>query len=188
MSLQFLLKRRSVVASQLTEPGPNEDEITQIVRAAIRVPDHKALTPWRFLVFKGEARVQFGRAIAELFERQQGEGCLERHLDNERNRFLRAPLVIAVISKPVESIKVPVSEQLLSAGAACQNILHGANALGYSAQWITEWIAYDQEVHRLLHLDETETVAGFIYIGTAQEAPKERLRVEPEKLITDWKL
>ena len=85
---------------------------------------------------------------------------------------MRAPVVIAVISNPVTSEKVPASEQLLSAGASCQNILHAAKALGFSAQWITEWIAYDQQVADLLRLEETESVAGFIYIGTAIAPPQ----------------
>ena len=79
---------------------------------------------------------------------------MPRHLVAERNRFLRAPVVIAVISNPVESEKVPASEQLLSAGASCQNILHAAKALGFSGQWITEWIAYDPQVAQLLHLED----------------------------------
>lgn len=188
MPLQFLLTRRSVVAAQLEEPGPDRSGIIEIIRVAIRVPDHKALVPWRFLIFTGEARADFGREICKIYESRQDDDCRERSLENERNRFLRAPVVIAVISSPVESIKVPQSEQLLSAGAACQNILHGAKALGYAGQWVTEWVAYDKEVHQLLHLEETETVAGFIYIGTASQVPNERIRVAPEDVMTDWTL
>ncbi len=187
MPLQFLLKRRSVVASQLQEPGPDEAQIKELIRAAIRVPDHKALTPWRFLVFTGDARAQFGEAIADIYERAHKGEYQPRHLVAERTRFLRAPVVIGVISSPVESEKVPASEQLLSAGASCQNILHAARALGFSGQWITEWIAYDPQIARLLRLEENESVAGFIYIGTAVAAPKERLRVEPEELMSYWK-
>ncbi len=187
MPLQFLLKRRSVVASQLKEPGPDKAQIKELIRAAIRVPDHKALTPWRFLVFTGDARVDFGRSIADIYEQAHNGECLPRHLENERNRFARAPVVIAVISKPVESEKVPASEQLLSAGASCQNILHAARALGFGGQWITEWIAYDLQVAALLRLEKTESVAGFIYIGTPAIVPKERPRVEPEDLMSYWK-
>ncbi len=187
MPLGFLLERRSVVARQLTEPGPDEAQIVELVRAAIRVPDHKALAPWRFLVFGGEARADIGREIATVHARKHQEACKPRHLDQERNRFLRAPVVIAVISSPVESETVPVSEQLLSAGAACQNLLHGARALGFAAQWVTEWIAYDRDVHRLMGLDDHETVAGFIHIGSAVEAPKERPRVTPEEKMRYWK-
>ncbi len=187
MPLQFLLKRRSVVASQLQEPGPDKTQIKELIRAAIRVPDHKALTPWRFLVFTGDARAQFGEASADIYEKAHKGEYLPRHLVAERTRFLRAPVVIGVISSPVESEKVPASEQLLSAGASCQNILHAASALGFSGQWITEWIAYDPQIASLLRLEESESVAGFIYIGTAVAAPKERLRVEPNELMSYWK-
>ena len=100
--------------------------------------------------------------------------------------FLRAPVVIAVISSVVESIKVPHSEQLLSAGAACINILHGARAQGYAAQWVTEWIAYDEHVREVLHLQDEQTVAGFIYIGSAEQIPGERPRVQPEDVMSYW--
>jgi len=188
MALEFLLKRRSVVASQLAEPGPDGDQIVELIRAAIRVPDHKALAPWRFIVFTGKARVDFGRSIAAIYERKEGETCAERALENERNRFSRAPVVIGVVASPVESGTVPASEQLLSAGAACQNLLHGAKALGFAAQWITEWVAYDKDVHQLLKLGDTETIAGFIYIGSSSQVPKERPRVTPDQKMTYWSL
>ena len=188
MPLQFLLERRSVVAAQLCEPGPDSAQIIELIRAGIRVPDHKALAPWRFIVFTGDARSDFGRAIATIYQQLHGEECLPRHIENERNRLLRAPVVIAVVSSPVESEKVPVGEQRLSAGASCQNILHAAKALGFGAQWITEWIAYDSQVAKLLHLEQKEQIAGFIYIGTTATPPRERPRIEPEKRLTYWKI
>ena len=186
MSLQFLLERRSVVAKQLEEPGPDGEQIIELVRAAIRVPDHKALAPWRFLVFAGEARAEFGREIAAIYERNQDAEYKDRLVDQERLRFLRAPVVIGVVSSPVDSATVPLSEQLLSAGAACQNILHAARAMGYAGQWITEWVAYDAQVHKLLRLRDKETVAGFIYLGSASHQPGERPRTTPDKVMTYW--
>ena len=188
MPLSHLLTRRSVVARLLEEPGPDEREIRQLISAAIRVPDHKALAPWRFLLFTGQARADFGEQIARIYEQKAGEARKERAFENERNRFLRAPLVIAVISSPVESEKAPQSEQFLSAGAACMNLLHGAKALGYGAQWVTEWIAYDEQVRDVLHLQPQESVAGFIHIGTAKEKPAERLRASPEDVMSYWSL
>ncbi len=186
MSLQFLLERRSVVAARLEEPGPDAAQIVELIRAAVRVPDHKALAPWRFLVFAGDARAEIGHRIAAIYARNETGERKERAIESERNRFLRAPVVIAVVASPVESETVPQSEQLLSAGAACQNLLHGAKALGFGAQWITEWLAYDAEVHRILHLEEHESIAGFIYIGSTQQAPGERARVSPEQKMTYW--
>ncbi len=186
MPLQFLLERRSVVAANLGEPGPTPEQVVELIRCAIRVPDHKALVPWRFVVFAGTARAAFGRLLAKIYERRCEGECQPRHLENERNRFCRAPVVIGVISSPVESASVPLCEQCLSAGAACQNILHGAKALGFAAQWVTEWVAYDEQVHALLKLGDTESIAGFIHIGTAAQAPGERPRAEPEGLMTLW--
>ncbi|MCF6199289.1 MAG: nitroreductase [Hyphomicrobiaceae bacterium] len=188
MPLSFLLKRRSVVVARLQEPGPDKDEIVELIAGAIRVPDHKALAPWRFLVFSGAARADFGKKIAAIYEHNVGEARTDRAYENELNRFLRAPVVIGVISSPVDSIKVPQSEQLLSAGAACMNILHGARALGYAAQWVTEWIAYDAKVDEVLHLEPHQSVAGFIYLGSSSEIPGERPRVKPQDVMSYWSL
>ncbi len=188
MPLSFILKRRSVVVARLQEPGPDKDEIVELIKGAIRVPDHKALAPWRFLVFSGAARADFGKQIAAIYEQNAGEDRADRAYANELNRFLRAPVVIAVISSPVESIKVPPSEQLLSAGAACMNILHGAKALGYAAQWVTEWIAYDQRVNEVLGLEPHQSIAGFVYIGSSTETPGERPRVQPDDVMSYWSL
>jgi len=188
MPLSFLLKRRSVVVARLQEPGPDRHEIIELIKGAIRVPDHKALAPWRFLVFHGSARADFGKKVAAIYERNVGDKRTDRAYENELKRFLRAPVVIAVISSPVESIKVPQSEQLLSAGAACMNILHGARALGYAAQWVTEWIAYDAQVNEVLHLEPHQSVAGFVYIGSSNETPGERPRVKPDDVMSYWSL
>ena len=104
----------------------------------------------------------------------------------EAARFERAPVVVAVISKITAKPAVPEWEQILSAGAVCQNMLSAANASGFSAQWITEWYAYDQQVCAALALEEGERVAGFVYIGTAQEPPEERDRPDLDEITTSW--
>ncbi len=183
-ALELLLTRRSVVANKLTEPGPDCAQIEQILQAGLRVPDHKVLAPWRFLRFQGEARKHFGVELARVL-RAQDETISPERLKTEENRFLRAPVVIAVISK-VEIGVVPEWEQILSAGAVCQNILNAAHALGFAAQWITEWYAYDPAIRKVLNLAENERIAGFIYIGSAKEKPKERRRPVLADLLTDW--
>jgi nitroreductase len=186
MPLNFLLTRRSVVAARLQDPGPDDAQLETILRAAIRVPDHKALTPWRFIVFKEQARADMGDHLAKIYRQNCQDEPRESQIDMERNRFLRAPVVVAVISTPFESEKVPEIEQLLSAGAACQNMLHAANALGFAGQWVTEWVAYDEKVHHLMGLDSSEKIVGFIYIGSASEAPKERPRIDPKEITSFW--
>ena len=184
-TLEILLARRSVSANALAEPGPNPAELELMMRAASRVPDHKKLVPWRFLLFQGEARSQFGKVLAGICQAEEKDPSAFR-LETEANRFLRAPLVIAVISRVVKNPGAPEWEQVLSAGAACQNLLIAATALGYGAQWITEWYGYSQGVRVALKLAENERVAGFVYVGTAKEKPDERDRPSLADIVQSW--
>ena len=165
--IDLLLTRRSVSANALVEPGPSEAEIELILRAASRVADHKKLVPWRFILFQGAARSDFGKVLAETCREEDNEASAFR-LETEAKRFLRAPLVIAVISRVVPTPGAPEWEQILSCGAACQNLILAANALGYGTQWITEWYGYSQGVRRALKLAANERVAGFVYVGHAE--------------------
>ncbi len=184
-ALELLLTRRSVVANNLGEPGPDAVQLHQILTAAARVPDHKKLVPWRFILFEGEARADFGNVLSQACKAAE-EDAGEARLETEAGRFLRAPVVIAVISRTRDVPAVPEWEQILSAGAVCQNLLHAANALGFSAQWITEWYAFDDMVRGALGLDDNERVAGFVYIGTAREAPGERDRPDLDAIVSRW--
>jgi len=131
--------------------------------------------------FEGKARTRFGDILAEVLE---AEGERAKHVEDERERFLRAPLVIGVISSAREQIKVPVWEQELSAGAACQNILIASHALGFVANWLTEWYAYHPVVKEKIGMKPGERVAGFIYIGTSSVDLEERARPEMEKIVS----
>jgi nitroreductase len=185
-TIDLLLTRRSISANSLGEPGPSDSEITQILTAAARVPDHKKLVPWRFLLFQGDARKAFGEVLAAACRAEENDPGQFR-LEIEANRFLRAPLVIAVISRVVKNSAAPEWEQILSAGAACQNLIVAATALGFGAQWITEWCAYSQGVRSALKLADNERVAGFVYIGTAKETPEERERPALADIVADWR-
>jgi len=185
-TLDHLLSRRSVSANALTDPGPDEVELRQILTAAARVPDHKKLVPWRFVLFQSEARDAFGQVLAAVCRTEETDPGAFR-LENEAKRFLRAPVVIAVISRVTQSAAAPEWEQVLSAGAACQNLLLAATALGYGAQWITEWYAYSDGVRKALGLADNERVAGFVYIGTPKEKPEERDRPPLADIVTPWR-
>ena len=185
-TLDLLLARRSVSANSLAEPGPNAAELELILRAAARVPDHKKLVPWRFILFQGEARAEFGKVLAEVCAAEEKDPGAFR-LENEAKQFLRAPIVIAVISRVVKNPAAPEWEQILSAGAACQNLIVAATALGYGVQWITEWCGYSQGVRNALRLAENERVAGFVYIGTPKEKPDERERPVLAEIVTPWR-
>lgn len=176
----YLATRRTVPALQLGEPGPDADALDAMLTLAVRVPDHGKLAPWRFIAFTGDSRVLAGERIAAIaVETQNGAD-----LAVERTRFTRAPAVIAVVSTAGPHVKIPEWEQVLSAGAVCFNLLNAAAALGFSAQWLTEWIAYDEMAKAALGIAPGEKVAGFIHIGTPQLPPTERDRPAVAELLT----
>jgi nitroreductase len=181
-TLDLLLSRRSGSAKAMTGPGPNPEELRVILQAGARVPDHKKLFPWRFILFEGEGRKRMGDLLGDILC-AEGDVSDER-IAMERGRFLRAPVVIGVVSRVRENIPVPMWEQELSAGAVCQNILLASHALGYVANWLTEWCAFDNAVKEKLGLNPGERIAGFIYIGKPVEPLEERARPELDKLIT----
>jgi nitroreductase len=181
---QLLQTRRSVLAGNMTEPGPGEEEIAWLLKCAARVPDHGRLVPWRFVLLRGHARGQVGAAMERIAAAR--DTLTESQARLERERFARAPLVICVVSRAGVHPKIPEWEQVLSAGAVCQTMLIGAAALGYAAQWLTEWPAYDAAAHRVLGLAAGEKIAGFVYVGTAVEAPTERPRPDMAEIVADW--
>jgi len=174
-ALKLLQTRRSLKPIELIGPGPSAAEIETLLTIASRVPDHGKLAPWRFIVFEGEARLAAGQAIETAFRAKYPDAKPDQ-LDYERKRLARAPLVIAVVSRAGPHVKIPEWEQVLSAGAAAMSLVLAAHALGYGANWITEWYAYDRRVLDALGLKDNERVAGFIHIGTPKQAPEDRPR------------
>jgi nitroreductase len=173
--LRHLRQRRSVSAAALTEPGPDRSLLNALLTIGARVPDHKKLAPWRFIVLDGEARAAFGESLKQICAANEPEASPVR-LETERTRFLRAPLVVVVVSSPVAHPAAPEWEQVLSVGAVCLNLLHASAAMGFGAQWITEWYGYDAAVKAAFGLAPHERFAGFIYIGTPTERPTDRDR------------
>jgi nitroreductase len=186
-TLELLARRRSASVAKLGAPGPDAAELDRLLTIAARVPDHRKLAPWRFVVFEGEARRSFGKVLADVCAREEREPPGPARLETEAQRFLRAPVVVAVVSSPKRDTKAtPEWEQVLSAGAACQNLLIAANAMGYATCWITEWYAYSPGVAEVLGLASHEKVAGFIYIGTPTERNDERERPRLADIVTRW--
>lgn len=183
--VDFLSKRTSPPIPDLKEPAPNDDEIREMIRIATRVPDHGRLEPWRFIIYRGEARRKVGEQLAALAEKREGP-LPEGRRQQELTRFSRAPLVIGVISSPRDHPKVPQWEMFLSGGAAAMNLVHAAGALGYGAQWITNWYSDTEEGRRILGLAPHERVIGFVHIGTYQGTAPERLRPDVDKLISEY--
>ena len=185
-ALELLRTRRSVKPALLEAPGPNAAELEQILTCAARVPDHKRLVPWRFVLFEGEARRQFGEVLVRVLEEDEKDPPSSARLETERNRFMRAPLVVAVVSRVVPTMGAPEWEQVLSCGAAAQNLCLAANALGYGTCWITEWYAYNHTVGNALGLAANERIAGFIYIGTPKERQDDRDRPALSAIVSRW--
>ena len=183
-ALDLLLSRRSVKA--LTEPGPNPDEMEAILTAAARVSDHKALSPWRFIVIEGAARSAFGEMLATVLAAEDREPPSEIRLDTERKRLLAAPVTVAVVSRVRETPGAPEWEQVLSCGAACQNLVLAANALGFGTNWVTRWFAYSAGVRERMGLAGDERIAGFIHIGSAKERQADRVRPQLADVVTRY--
>jgi len=181
-TLELLLSRRSGSAKAMTGPGPSPEELETILTAAARVPDHGKLFPWRFILFEGEARARFGAMLVACL--RQGETPTPEREAQESGRFLRAPVVVGVVSRVREGIPIPEWEQVLSAGAVCQTMLLAAHALGYVANWLTDWCAYHPLVREALGLKSGERIAGFIYIGKSAVELEERLRPDLARLVT----
>ncbi len=164
--LDFLLQRRSVPSRLLAAPGPDEASLNALVAAALQVPDHGKLAPYRLLRIEREARLRLGDFLAGLTMARQPTADAAA-VEKDRNRFAAAPLILAVIACLTPGHKVPEQEQLLSAGLVAYNLLLGAQAMGFGAQWLTGWAAYDAEVASHLGLAPNERVLAFVHIGTA---------------------
>ncbi len=183
--IDFLSARRSAPIPELREPAPTDEEIETMLKIATRVPDHGRLAPWRFILYRGEARHAVGRLLADLAEKREGP-LPEARRDQELARFSRAPLVVGVVSSPKDNPKIPQWEMFLSGGAAAMSLVIAANALGYGTNWITNWYSDLEEGRRLLGLSPRERVVGFVHIGSFSVRAPERPRPELSKLVSDY--
>ena len=183
--LDFLLARRSAPIQELSEPGPNAEEIETILRVATRVPDHGMLTPWRFILYRGESRVEVGEKLAELAEKLEGP-LSDARRQQELTRFSRAPLVIGVVSSPKESTKLPEWEMFLSGAMVALNLMHAANALGFGTNMITNWYSDKEEGRRILGLAPHERVIGFVHIGSHPRNTPDRPRPDVAGLVSEY--
>ena len=184
-TIDFLTTRRSTVARMMGDPGPNDDELRQIMEAGMRVPDHGRLTPWRFIVIRGDARDTIGDVIVNSFKRNNPD-AIQEQIEIEQERLTRAPIVIAVVSRVHREHKIPVWEQVLSSGAACQTMLIAAQSMGYAAQWLTEWYAYDSDVKKAIGAEADDEIAGFVYLGNPVGELTDRARPIYDDIVSEW--
>lgn len=183
--LHVLDTRRSVPSKQLGEPGPDHATLLRMLTSAVRVPDHGKLVPFRFIRLQGEARHALGDLLAARTLHLQPDAA-DAVVEKDRARFSHAPVIVTVVARLTPGHKVPEQEQLLTAGSVCFALLQAAQALGFGAQWLTGWMAYDAAVAATLGLSADERIAGFIHIGTPKMEVPERERPDPALLLTDW--
>lgn len=185
--LEALSKRRSNKITEIDpEIGPTDAEMRDILMVASRVPDHNKLSPWRFVKFGGDVRRQMGIKMADIYRAKHPE-IDENHYNSECARFERAHTIIVLISSPILNHKIPEFEQLMSAASVGFALNLAANAFGYSATWLTEWAAFDDDIRPLFDLSEPEKIIGFFFIGKPKNPPTERERPDISKLLTEIK-
>lgn len=180
--LEYLAHRRSPGAKTFTGPVPDRDQILHILSLATRVPDHGKLEPWRMIVLDRSAMAR----LADLAEaRAQALGGDAEKIEKGRGQFDRGQLAVVVISSPKVAQKVPVAEQVLSAGALCMNVLHAATAAGWGACWLSGWPSHDATFRaQAFGCGPGETVAGIIHIATPAPMAADRPRPDLSRLVT----
>ena len=185
MESNFFSQRRSVIVRKMSSEKIPEKDLEKILAAGIRVPDHGALNPWKIKVIKGEKLKFIDEQIILSEFKKKNPDANEIQLETESRRLQRASIILAVLSTPVEHPKIPEWEMVLSSGAVCMNLLSCALSMGYAAQWLTEWYAYNNKI--LEHLGGRigiDKISGFIYLGHKIEEPNERRRPVPDKVIS----
>ncbi len=183
MDALTVLQQR-VSSAILEAPAPTKDQLNEMFKAALRAPDHGALTPWRFLTIEGEARQNFCDALYRI---RDEEGVTGRGLNKMKTIGLRAPMIIVAIASLKESDKIPDVEQDWSAVAATQNLILAAEAQGLGAIWRSGWLAFHSKVNELLGLSANEKIVGYVYVG---QRPEERRPITPlrvEEYVSEWK-
>ena len=184
-ALGHLFERRSTSSRLLGPPGPTDEQLSAMLAAAVHVPDHGRLTPWRFLRIAGPARTKLGELLARR-QLERDPGAPAAVIEKDRGRFNHAPLVLGVVASLTPGHKIPEQEQLLSAGCVCFSLLQAAQALCFGAQWLTGLAAYDPVVGDDLGLGPNERLVGFVHIGSTAEPAPERPRPDPRQLLSDW--
>jgi nitroreductase len=169
---------------RLGDPGPNDEVLNRIISAGLRAPDHGQLRPWKFLIIRGDARARFGELLAASFSRRDPTAT-EASLQAERSKAARAPIIIVVAARPRETTRIPAVEQIVSAGAAVQNMLIAAHASGYGGFWRTGPAAYDRRFAEALGLGEGDAIVGFVYIGTVVTPGKAKYP-DPANVVEEW--
>lgn len=177
---------RRVSAGPLADPAPTDAELATLLAAATRAPDHGRLRPWRFLVVRGDARLALGERLVAA-QRRRDPQTPEAQLERERAKPLRAPLILVVAARIDHAHKIPAIEQVLSAGAAAQNVMLAAFALGYGCAWKTGEPAYDDDIKAAFGLAPGDAIVGFLYLGTNAKPLLPPPALDAAQFVSEWK-
>lgn len=185
--LEFLQQRTSIPAKLLVEPAPDATQLREIIKAAVAAPDHGALRPWRFIVVEGDARKKLGDIFAKATHAREPD-MDEEKVERQRLKPLRSPMILTVVCSITENHpKTPEVEQLLSAGAAAQQAMLAANALGFGAIWLTGPNAFDEQVKTALGVETKDRIVGFLYLGTSSISRPQVRRPDPDDFLESWR-
>jgi nitroreductase len=182
--LSLLSTRRSGKPRDLAAPGPDADQLRQILEIAARTPDHGKLAPWRFVIVPADKRARLAEVITTAYRAERPQAS-RLEIEALEQFATQAPVLVVLLSSPKVESHIPLWEQQLSVGAAGMNLLHAAHALGFAGGWLTGWSAYSDAVRDAFGA-EPERVAGFIFLGTAVKQLEERPRPDPQKIISNW--
>jgi nitroreductase len=174
-----------VSAKALLDPGPDDSALKRMIDAAVAAPDHGRLRPWRFIAVRGEARRRLGEVLARALRAREPDAP-EALIEKERGKPLRAPLILVAAAKLVPQHKIPTVEQIVAVGAAAENLIVAAHAMGYGAMWRTGAPAYDANVKRALGLGADDRIVGFLYLGRPDGVPAPASRPTAETCLVEW--
>jgi nitroreductase len=183
--VEYLKTRRSVPLTMMCGPGPDAEQLHEMLEIAARTPDHGRLEPWRFIIYREAAGRQIGEKLAARAQEMNGP-MPDDQIERERNRLLRAPVAIGVVAVTKEHDKIPAWEQFLCAGAVAMNLVHAANALGFRANWVTGWYSDDEKGRAILGLAPDERMAGIVHIGSCERDIADRPRPDVNALASEY--
>ena len=182
-TLEAIQTRNSVPL--LTDPAPTSEEMSEVYKGALRAPDHARLRPWKFIEVTGDSRDKLAKIFIDTANALNSD-LSENEISKLEKAPHRAPMVIILAANIKEHPKVPEIEQIISLGAAAQNILLGIHEIGYSAVWRTGNMAFNPEITKFLGLEENFKIIGYLYVGTSTGKEKPIPELEIQDFLEVW--
>ena len=184
--LALIGTRHSVAPKRLLAPGPDADQLRQMVEAAACAPDHRTLRPWRLVSIADRQRP----ALADLFEActlDRNPDASPADLARSRDKAHRAPLLLlAVLRSTPDDPEVPLTERAVALGAALMSLLLAAHGLGFGAMLTSGRAVRTPRCGHAFALADGEQAVCFVSIGSPRAAAPKRLRASAQDLLSAW--